>query len=217
MPLPDDTPFEAIRYPVAEIFESLQGEGANTGLPAVFLRFGKCNLACPWCDTDHRAYEVLTGQVILDRILPFKSRSLILTGGEPLIQRALAECAERLKQLGYWIALETNGLTDIPQAVRRSLNYVAASPKAMYADLYADERMLRHADEVRVVADGDVADFCRDIRRRITAPAYFLTPCDRAGRMNIEETIRQLGILNQAHRQNKWLLSVQAHKLAGIR
>ena len=213
----DDTSFEEIKYPVTEIFESLQGEGANTGLPAVFLRFGQCNLACPWCDTDYRTYETLTGQAILERIAPLKPKNIILTGGEPLVQRRLAECAERLRQLGYWLALETNGLIDPPQAVRRNLNYVAVSPKALYADLYDDERMIRTADEVRVVADGDVIAFCRDIRSRITAATYFLSPCDRDGNMNVADAIRQLGVLNQGHGKAKWLLSVQAHKLAGIR
>ena len=214
--LPDDTPFEETTYPVVEIFESLQGEGANTGLPAVFLRFGRCNLACPWCDTDYRTYETLTGQAILERLASFKPKNIILTGGEPLVQRRLAECAEHLRQLGYWLALETNGLIDPPLALRRNLNYIAVSPKALYADLYDDERMIRHADEMRVVADGDVTAFCRDIRSRITATAYFLSPCDRDGRMNIADTIRQLGVLNQGHGNAKWLLSVQAHKLAGI-
>ena len=215
--LPDDTPFEETTYPVVEIFESLQGEGANTGLPAVFLRFGRCNLACPWCDTDYRTYETLTGQAILDRLASFNPKNIILTGGEPLVQRSLAECTERLKQLGYWLALETNGLIDPPQAVRRNLNYIAVSPKALYADLYDDERMIRHADEVRVVADGDVVAFCQDIRRRITAAAYCLSPCARDGHINLEETLRQLGTLNKSHSKDKWRLSLQAHKLAGLR
>ncbi len=41
------------QYRIVEIFESLQGEGWNTGMPAVFVRLGKCNLACGWCDTDY--------------------------------------------------------------------------------------------------------------------------------------------------------------------
>jgi len=215
--LSDDNLFDEIACPVVEIFASLQGEGVNTGLPCVFLRFGQCNLACPWCDTDHRAYEMLTGREIIARITSLHPPNVILTGGEPLLQRALAECTEKLKCLGYWIALETNGLVAPPQSVRRNLNYIAVSPKALYADLYDDESMIRQADEVRVVADGDVVDFCRSIRRRITAVAYFLSPCERGGHMNIEDTIRQLGILNQGHRKDKWLLSVQAHKLAGLR
>ena len=214
---PDDGAFETLTYPVVEIFESLQGEGANTGLPAVFLRFGQCNLACPWCDTDYRTFEQLTGKAILERIAQLKSKNVIITGGEPLAQRMLTECVEALKHLGYWLALETNGLIAPPPSVRNCVSYVAVSPKAMYADLYDDERMIRRADEVRVVADGDVTDFCRDIRRRIIAATYFLSPCERDGQMNIAETIRQLGVLNQAHGNNKWLLSVQAHKMAGLR
>ena len=47
-------------YAIVEIFESLQGEGLNTGMPAIFIRFGKCNLACPWCDTDYQTFSLMT-------------------------------------------------------------------------------------------------------------------------------------------------------------
>ena len=43
-------------YRIVEIFESLQGEGYNTGMPAIFLRFGKCNLSCKWCDTEYNNF-----------------------------------------------------------------------------------------------------------------------------------------------------------------
>ncbi len=44
-------------YNIVEIFESLQGEGFNTGMPAIFIRFGKCNLACTWCDTNYHQFK----------------------------------------------------------------------------------------------------------------------------------------------------------------
>ena len=204
-------------YPVVEIFESVQGEGYNTGKEVVFLRFGGCNLACPWCDTQYQTFETLDEDAIVARVTAFRPKALILTGGEPLIQEGLEPLLVRFKDLGYWIGVESNGLQAPPQEWLRRLDYVAVSPKALYADLYDDERMLRRADEVRIVVDSDVRAFCRDMRDRIEASHYFLTPCERGGIFNVEETVRLLGVLNRGRRDGKWLLSFQTHKLAGLR
>jgi organic radical activating enzyme len=104
------------RYPVVEIFESVQGEGYNTGREAVFLRFGGCDLNCPWGDTDWRTFEPLDADAIAARVSAFKTKALIVTGGEPFIQDDLGPLLGRFKDLGYWIAAETNGLT----ALRRT-------------------------------------------------------------------------------------------------
>ena len=77
--------------------------------------------------------------------------------------------------------------------------------------------MVTRADEVRIVVDGDVRSFCDDMRNRIESPHYFLSPCEREGKPNVEETVRLLGVLNRGRRQGKWLLSLQTHKLAGMR
>jgi organic radical activating enzyme len=204
-------------YPVVEVFESLQGEGYNTGMPAVFLRFGRCNLACPWCDTRWNAFDMLGEEEVVARVAAHGAKALILTGGEPLLQAGLGALLARFKDLGYWLGVETNGLQAIPPEWARLLDYVAVSPKALYAELYDDELMVRRADEVRVVVDGDVRDFCADMRSRIAASHYFLSPCERGGACNVEETVRLLGALNRGRRSGKWLLSLQTHKLAGLR
>lgn len=204
-------------YPVVEVFESVQGEGYNTGKEVVFLRFGGCNLACPWCDTEYDAFETLDEDVLVSRVAAFRPKALVLTGGEPFIQEGLEPLLARFKELGYWIGVETNGIVAPPQAWLRRLDYLAVSPKALYASLYDDERMMTRADEVRIVVDGDVRAFCDDMRNRIEAAHYFLSPCEREGKINVEETIRLLGVLNRGRRASKWLLSFQAHKLAGVR
>ena len=208
---------ESQAYPVVEIFESVQGEGYNTGKEVVFLRMGRCNLKCPWCDTDYRTFETQDEETILARVGAFRPKALILTGGEPFICEGLESLLVRFKDLGYWIGAESNGVQAPTDDVRRRINYVAISPKALYADLYDDERMVRQADEVRIVVDGDVRAFCDDMRNRIEAAHYFLSPCERNGRFNIEETVRLLGVLNRGIRRDKWLLSLQTHKLAGLR
>lgn len=211
-----NTPDQVQTYPIVEIFESLQGEGANTGKPVVFLRFGTCNLACPWCDTDFSHYEHLDEATVMARVRALGPQALIVTGGEPLIQPELGGLLRRFKGLGYWIGIETNGVQRPPQAWRESIDYLAVSPKALYAALYDDEQMVRRADEVRIVVDGDNQVFCRDMRNRIEAAHYFLSPCERDGVYNIKETLRLLGVLNQGRSGGNWLLSLQTHKLAGI-
>ena len=200
-------------FPIVEVFESLQGEGYNTGMTVVFLRFGRCNLACPWCDTAYHTYEMLDEETVVARVMALRRKNLIVTGGEPFIQEGLGTLVERFKELGYWIGVETNGLVAPPSAWTRRIDYVAVSPKALYAELYDDEQMVRRADEVRVVVDGDVREFCETMRDRIEAEHYFLSPCELDGAFNVEETVRLLGKLNRSRRRGKWLLSVQAHKL----
>lgn len=205
------------RIRVVEIFESLQGEGYNTGMPAVFLRLGGCNLACPWCDTAFDSFVTLEEDEVVERVAAFACQALIITGGEPLIHAGLGGLLERFKLLGHWIGVETNGLVAPPKLWRRRIDYLAVSPKALYAELYDDDRMVRQADEVRIVVDGDVQGFCRSMRDRIDADHYFLSPCDRAGEVNLADTVRLLGLLNRGRRSKKWLLSLQTHKLAGFR
>ena len=64
-------------YNIVEIFESLQGEGFNTGMPAIFIRFGKCNLACPWCDTNYHQFKHWSLSQILNKCGHFLQRILL--------------------------------------------------------------------------------------------------------------------------------------------
>ena len=79
-------------YRVNEIFFTLQGEGAHSGIPAVFVRFSGCNLRCPWCDTDFAEFtEMSASQIIEERRslydAPNERRKMcVLTGGEPSLQ-----------------------------------------------------------------------------------------------------------------------------------
>jgi 7-carboxy-7-deazaguanine synthase len=111
-------------FKLSEIFESLQGEGASAGQPAVFLRLALCNLRCSWCDTkytwdfDRFRYEdevhpTPTAEVVA-RIRAASARRLVITGGEPLLQEA--KLLELLPELpDFVIEVETNG-TRTPSA-----------------------------------------------------------------------------------------------------
>ncbi|WP_100052843.1 7-carboxy-7-deazaguanine synthase QueE [Basfia succiniciproducens] len=199
------------RYPIVEIFESLQGEGFNTGMPCIFVRFGKCNLACPWCDTDYERFEYRTLQQIVEKVRSFSAKNIIITGGEPTIQPKISLLLAQFKRDGYFLAIETNGLRAVPPQV----DYIAASPKAMYAEKYR-RRCIDFAHEVRIVMDADAENFCQQIEQKIRTERYYLSPCEIEGKMNLLETIALLGKLNQRPNKPKWQLSIQTHKLAGI-
>lgn len=199
-------------YRIVEIFRSLQGEGYHTGMDATFIRLGKCNLACAWCDTDYLRFNAQTLSDILARVKTLGAPNIIITGGEPTIQPHLEMLLNALKAEGYRLHIETNGLRSVPPQI----DYIATSPKACYAEKYQSQ-CIERSDEVRIVADGDVAEFCQMIEQQISAEHYYLSPLETNGEMNIHHTLQQLGKLNS--RQGKhphWQLSVQTHKWAGI-
>lgn len=198
-------------YNIVEIFESLQGEGFNTGMPCIFVRFGKCNLACPWCDTNYNQFERMTLAQVMEEVRSFSSKNIIITGGEPTIVANIEILLEQMKSEGYFLAIETNGLKPIPPQI----DYIATSPKRLYHHKY-EQRCTDFAHEVRIVADENIMAFCELIENKIRAERYYLSPCEINGKMNLLETITQLGQLNQRANKPKWLLSVQTHKLIGI-
>ena len=191
-------------YELVEIFESLQGEGRNTGRPCVFVRFAGCNLRCPWCDTDvKRRFSASLGEVIKE-VKGFKAKSVILTGGEPTLVKDMPELVAALRKDGYWTAVETNGT--IAADWLGFVDYVSCSPKR------GTELALTAADEVRVVAEDEkTVDFCRAVRGRIAATDYYVSPCDRDGKIDLATAKSVLSQLDG------WSLSVQLHKLLGFR
>jgi organic radical activating enzyme len=197
-------------YDLVEIFESLQGEGRNAGRPCVFVRFAGCNLSCPWCDTDVRKRFSLSLSGLMDEIGTYRSRSVILTGGEPAIVEGMPELVAELKSAGYWTAVETNAL-ESPDWFG-FVDYVAASPKFEFADRYCPGRMPVEAGEVRIVAsDEGVVDFCNEMRRLIKADDYYISPCERGGEIDFATAKSVLS------RLDGWSLSVQLHKILGFR
>ncbi len=207
----------SISYPIVEIFKSLQGEGFNTGREVVFLRLGGCNLACPWCDTNYDDFTMVSVDSIVERVEEFGVKSLLITGGEPLIVEGLKSLVKLFKSRGFWVGVETNGLSVVENGILELFDYISVSPKACYADLYHNGPAITEADEVRVVADGNVLEFCHFVSGEIKARHYFLSPCERKGEMNIEQTIRILCCLNQSSEDATWLLSMQTHKLCGMK
>jgi organic radical activating enzyme len=142
----------------AEIFASLQGEGASIGRPSVFVRLSRCNLACQWCDTaytwrfagdnrphrDGRSFERSANQVALDpaevaaQVSAFGVNRLVITGGEPLLQApALVQMIAALGA-GFHIEVETNGTIAPPPALDALIDQYNVSPKLAHSGNPAD-------------------------------------------------------------------------------
>ncbi len=192
------------KYPLVEIFKSLQGEGRNMGRPVVFVRFAGCNLKCPWCDTDVSPRFESTLEELLLEIRSFNLKSVIFTGGEPSLVKGIPELVEALKEDGFWIGVETNGTVD--PGWFAFVDYLAVSPKRG-ANLAVDR-----ADEVRVVAEDEKTyEFCEKLREKISATDYYVSPCDHDGQIDFATAKSVLSKLQG------WSLSVQLHKILGFR
>jgi len=208
-------------YAVKEMFLTLQGEGVNAGRRAVFVRFAGCNLwsgreadrataVCRFCDTDFVGTDGAGGgrfadaQALADAALEHwgaseADRFVVLTGGEPMLQVDDA-LVDALHARGFAVAMESNGT--IPAHPR--LDWVCISPKA------GSEVVQRSGDELKLVwpqPGSDVAamedwDFAH----------FLIQPLDSAA----AEANRDAAIALVLDRP-KWRLSLQAHKLLGLR
>ena len=211
-------------YAVKEIFYTLQGEGANTGRPAVFCRFAACNLwtgreedrataVCTFCDTDFVGTDGPDGgkfgtatelaRAVAERWPAWGlegARPLVVcTGGEPLLQLD-APLVDALHAEGFEIAVETNGTRLPPPGV----DWICVSPKA------ASDLVLRRGNELKLVFPQLGAE-----PERFAAMAFdhfFLQPLDGP---EVADATRRALEYCLAHPQ--WRLSLQTHKLLGIR
>lgn len=191
-------------YKINETFYSLQGEGFYTGTPAFFIRFSGCNLACPFCDTQHADGILRSLDSLLDEAGGCPSRHVVLTGGEPSLF-ADATLTAGLHRIGKFIAIETNGTHPLPPGI----DWVTLSPKDGLAP--GARTTLTQCDELKIVYRGqDLTPYMA-----ISARHRYLQPCAtgdaQADRANARATVEA------CLRQPEWHLSLQTHKLLDIR
>ena len=204
------------QYRINEIFYSLQGEGYWTGTPMVFVRFSACNLQCPFCDTEHRPYREMTAEEIVQEVLRLDGDAhcarVCLTGGEPLLQ-VDEELLQVLHPAGYCIHVETNGTRLAPEGI----DWVTLSPKEDVPGLKGDGKVaLEKADEVKLVFDGTMDGDRLDFWAGFPAAWHFLQPCDTGDLVRNRAVLAGTIDYVKAHGA-KWRLSLQTHKLLGIR
>ena len=191
---------------VNEIFYSLQGEGFNTGTPAVFIRFSGCNLECPFCDTQHQEGKEMTEGDIIEEVAHYKAHLVVVTGGEPALQLT-DSLVEMLHFLGKTVAVETNGTVELP----KNVDWITLSPK----DAFLGEKatpILKEADELKVVFDGENEPI---LYENININHRFLQPCDTGDAEKNKEIIEKTIEFCKEHPE--WRLSLQTHKILNIR
>jgi len=189
---------------INEIFYSLQGEGFYTGTPAVFVRFSGCNLRCPFCDTRHENGRELSVDEIVRAVAARPARHVVLTGGEPSLF-VTPMLIEALHAQGKFIAIETNGTHPLPAGI----DWVTCSPKTGVAGGQA--LRLRECDELKVVYTGEALPAFEAIRAR----HRFVQPCDTGDAAENRRLVE--GAIAYCLAHPEWRLSLQTHKLTGIR
>lgn len=209
-------------YSVKEMFLTLQGEGVHAGRRAVFVRFAGCNLwtgreqdrataICRFCDTDFVGTDGVGGGKFADAdalVAAVRAawgsgdarRFVVLTGGEPMLQIDDALVAA-LHDAGFTIAIESNGTI----AAHPGIDWICVSPKA------GSEVVQRYGDELKLVWPQDGIDV--DAIEQWDFAHHLIQPMDAVGM----EAIHRDAAIDFAMERPKWRLSLQTHKLLGLR
>ena len=209
-----------MNYRIKEIYFTQQGEGKNTGKNFVFVRFGGCNLwsgkekhrasaICKFCDTDFYGTDGVNGGIYETKDLVTKIKSLwiskdseirvVLTGGEPLLQ-VDDSLITALKKANIYIAIETNGTLKAPKGI----DWICMSPKAN------TDIQLTEGSEIKVIypqENLDPADF-----NNMNFSNYYIQPMDSKDyEANVSKSVEF------CMQNSNWRLSLQTHKILGIR
>lgn len=208
-------------YSVKEIFYTLQGEGAQSGRAAVFLRFAGCNLwsgreqdraaaVCRFCDTDfigvdgQNGGKFSTAQALAERVASFWPGGgrpyVVCTGGEPALQ--LDEpLIDALHKQGFEVAIETNGTVELAQGI----DWICVSPKG------ASELKVRCGDELKLVFPQLELQASPTALSQLDFTHFYLQPLDDPSQA--ENTSRCVEYCMQ---NPQWKMSLQTHKILDI-
>ncbi len=212
-------------YSVKEAYYTLQGEGAQTGRAAVFLRFAGCNLwnglerdrdtaVCQFCDTDfvgtdgENGGKFATPEALAEHVLELWSAKagsarpayVVCTGGEPLLQLD-SPLIQALKSRGFEIGVETNGTIAAPEG----LDWICVSPKANA------QLVQRSGSEIKLVYPQNAPEAQPERFTELDFSHFFLQPMDN------HETARNVqAAADYCMKNPQWRLSLQTHKLIGL-
>ena len=195
-------------YPIIEHFYSLQGEGANAGKPAYFLRLSGCNVRCDFCDSknswDNENAQEIALEDIVNLVKKADAKNIVITGGEPLLHDLTELCnalRTHIPSVNLW--LETSGTAPFSG----DFDHVCLSPKKTHLPLSEN---YAKANELKVIIQ-DLEDF-----EFAETQAQQVNPNCRLFLQTEWSAKNNEAIIDYILRNPKWRLSVQLHKILNI-
>lgn len=216
---------------INEIFYSIQGEGRNAGIPAIFVRFQGCQLRCPWCDTggalDKDKGKELSVEDILDQVAQYPCHHVVITGGDPSLQPlALEALARTLKDKGYSLEMETSGFSPVAVATCLLFDQINVGLKlpepqqqvkpSYYTSAVNHYLPLAMADFKIVVDCAEDAEFIKnniELNLGVNKKRIFLMPQGA----DIEEQNKNSQLVIELCKISGYMFSPRLHILCGIR
>lgn len=203
-----DIPADGSILPVMEAFYTIQGEGANSGKAAYFIRLAGCDVGCHWCDVkeswDESQHPLLGVDEIVAGALSHPSRLVVITGGEPLMYN-LDVLTKKLKSEGFVIAIETSGA----HPISGKIDWICLSPKKFKAPV---DSICKLAHELKIIVFNK-SDFswAEQYAEKVNSKCklYLQTEWSKSDQMLPL-------IIDYVKEKPKWQISLQTHKYLNI-
>ncbi|MBO3459541.1 7-carboxy-7-deazaguanine synthase QueE [Aetokthonos hydrillicola Thurmond2011] len=199
-----------VQIPIHETFQNtIQGEGYWTGILVDFIRLYGCPVSCPWCDTGYAEvnYQIpYVKRSISELLAELKSRRVVISGGEPFIQKNLPDLVQALLETGKDVSIETSG--SFWQEISQQA-WITLSPKQHINPKYRVKQEFWHrANELKIViSTGKELDFYQDFLSDNTNIPVFLQPEWNERSTTIPLTLKLL------KQKPNYRISLQIHKL----
>lgn len=200
-----------MKYPIQEIFYSLQAEGSKAGNAAIFIRLAGCNIGCPWCDTketwkiDKEKVEFLNAKQISKKIKSYSGKFVVITGGEPSLYD-LKELVNELHSQNYYIAMETAGTNPITAPI----DWICLSPKTRKAPL--SENLIKTNELKVVISEKKDFLFAEKMKEQCSKDCLFYLQTEWSKNLEISNKL-----IEYIKQKPTWKLSIQLHKILNIR
>ncbi len=194
--------------PLMEEFYSLQGEGYHTGKAAYFIRLGGCDVGCYWCDSKESwnpdIYPPVSTDKILKNIIVCPAKSVIVTGGEPLLYNLDYLCSQ-LKRHNIQTFLETSG----SYSLSGKWDWICLSPKQSTPPV---EELYFMANELKIIITNENDfEWAEENANKVSQSCILFLQPEWSNRKLITPLITDYILKNP-----KWIISIQTHKFLGI-
>ncbi len=200
---------------VQEIFYTFQGEGPFAGYPSVFIRLGGCNLACSFCDTEFESFAEWQLPDLMAEVKKLRSMAnlVVITGGEPFRQ-PIEKLCEALIAEGFTVQIETNGTIYrlVPEGV-----HIICSPKSSHGRYYpVREDLLQKISAFKFIISVTMSGYqeVAEVGQGLYGTPVYVQPMDEGDE---EKNRGNLAYTTELVLKNGYRLSLQLHKIAGVR